>query len=91
MNADDDQPTNVDPHTDNRPAPVAAAEEVVTESIEPSPPSDPGIDLDAMTADLDGVDAALARLADGTYWIDEVTGEAISPAVLEANPMARRS
>jgi RNA polymerase-binding transcription factor DksA len=49
------------------------------------------IDLDAMTADLDGVDAALVRLADGTYWTDEVTGEPIPPEVLAADPIARRS
>lgn len=49
------------------------------------------IDLDAMTADLDGVDAALIRLADGTYWTDEVTGEPIPVALLEADPIARRA
>lgn len=54
------------------------------------PPHSPEIDLDAMTADLDGVDAALARLADGTYWTDEVTGEPIPAAVLDADPIARR-
>ncbi len=49
------------------------------------------IDLVGIEADLDGVQAALARLADGTYWTDEVTGEAIPADVLAADPLARRA
>lgn len=49
------------------------------------------IDIAGIEADLDGVQAALDRLADGTYWTDEVTGEAIATDVLAADPLARRA
>ena len=49
------------------------------------------IDLDAIERDLAGVDVALNRLADGTYWTDEVTGETIPEHVLVRNPIARRA
>ena len=42
-------------------------------------------------ADLDAVQAALGRLADGSYWTDEVTGEPIDVDVLEADPLVRRA
>jgi len=32
------------------------------------------LDLDAIAADLDGVEVALARLDDGAYWDDAETG-----------------
>ena len=35
------------------------------------------LDLDGIAADLDGVEVALERLAAGTYWNDEATGEAV--------------
>ena len=38
---------------------------------------------------LDEVDAAFARIDAGTYGIDEVTGEPIEPARLDAIPTAR--
>ena len=38
---------------------------------------------------LSELQAALARVDDGTYGIDEVTGEPIDPARLEAIPTAR--
>jgi RNA polymerase-binding transcription factor DksA len=74
-------------------APVATTVASNPDDDNPSEHDDPlpPIDLDAMAAELDGVDAALVRLADGTYWTDEVTGEPIPPAVLEADPTARRS
>ncbi|MEL6891683.1 MAG: hypothetical protein AAFP84_08810 [Actinomycetota bacterium] len=50
----------------------------------------PAPNLDAIDADLDGVDAALTRLADGTYWNDELTGEPLPDHVLETNPTTRR-
>ncbi len=34
---------------------------------------------------------ALARLDDGTYWIDEETGEPILDELLVADPVARRN
>ncbi len=53
---------------------------------------DPGtpIDLDAIEADLAGVEIALARLEDGSYWTCEVTGQPLPDDLLAANPVARR-
>lgn len=45
--------------------------------------------LESLRANLDEVDAALARIDDGTYGIDEVTGEPIDAERLEAFPTAR--
>lgn len=53
-------------------------------------PSDE-LDLAAIEADLDDVQAALARLADDSYWTDEVTGEPIPTEVLAATPLTRRT
>lgn len=63
---------------------------------EPEPAALPGLgadelDLDTVERDLDGVDAALGRLDDGTYWTDEVTGEEIPDSVLADDPTARRA
>ena len=52
--------------------------------------AEPPVDLDAIERDLADVEVALARLDAGTYWTDEITGEAIPPEVLAANPTARR-
>lgn len=49
------------------------------------------IDLVAIEADLDGVQAALTRLADGTYWTDEVSGDPIPDEVLAGAPLTRRA
>jgi RNA polymerase-binding transcription factor DksA len=49
------------------------------------------MDLDAVERDLVAVEAALHRLADGTYWTDEVTGAPIPDHVLVRNPLARRA
>ncbi len=49
------------------------------------------VDLDAVERDLDQVEAALARLDDGTYWTDEVTGEPIPDDALAENPTTRRA
>lgn len=48
-----------------------------------------GIDLDAIQSDLSAVQAALDRLNDGTYWTDEVTGDAIPDHILERRPTVR--
>jgi len=53
-------------------------------------PHDP-IDLDAIERDLHDVETALNRLADGTYWTDEITGDPISEDVLAGDPTARRA
>ena len=45
--------------------------------------------LEQLEAELAELQAALARVDDGTYGIDEVTGEPIDPARLDAMPSAR--
>ena len=47
------------------------------------------LDLDGIERDLAGVETALARLDAGTYWADEVTGEALPAELLAAHPTAR--
>jgi len=37
------------------------------------------------------VQLALGRLADGSYWTDEVTGELIPVEILDADPLLRRA
>jgi hypothetical protein len=49
------------------------------------------IDLDVMTRDLAGVEEALRRLDDASYWTDEITGEPIADDVLVTDPVARRN
>jgi RNA polymerase-binding transcription factor DksA len=50
----------------------------------------PEVDLDAIERDLAGVERALERLSDGTYWTDEVTGASIPDEHLAEHPTARR-
>ena len=78
---------------------VTVVSEAVDDPTE-NDPTDPGphgreelgeIDVVAIEADLDGVQAALTRLADGTYWTDEVTSEPLPTDVLAADPLARRA
>jgi DnaK suppressor protein len=45
--------------------------------------------LEQLEGEQAEIDAALQRAADGTYGLDEVTGEPIDPARLEALPTAR--
>ncbi|HEX5615978.1 MAG TPA: hypothetical protein VFZ83_12570 [Acidimicrobiia bacterium] len=47
--------------------------------------------LESLESELDELEAALRRLDDGTYGIDEVTGEPIDPERLDALPTARRN
>jgi len=54
-------------------------------------PDGAGIDLDRIEADLAGVETALARLDDGTYWTCEVTGAEIPADLLAADPTVRRA
>jgi RNA polymerase-binding transcription factor DksA len=49
------------------------------------------LDLDTIERDLAGVEVALARLDAGTYWTDEVTGDALAADLLEQHPTARRA
>lgn len=48
-----------------------------------------GIDLDRIAGELADVEIALGRLADGTYWTDEVSGEELPADVLVASPITR--
>ncbi len=45
--------------------------------------------LDDLEAELAEIEAAIERIEDGTYGIDEVTGAPIDPARLDAVPIAR--
>jgi RNA polymerase-binding transcription factor DksA len=47
--------------------------------------------LEGLEAELVEIEAALQRVDDGTYGIDEVTGEPINPDRLDALPAARRN
>lgn len=49
------------------------------------------LDLERIERDLAGVETALGRLDDGTYWTDEATGQPIPDEVLAADPVARRA
>ena len=55
----------------------------------PAPATDP--DLERIAGDLADIERALQRLDDGSYWSDEVTGEALPDDVLAADPTARRT
>jgi hypothetical protein len=48
------------------------------------------VDLERIERDLAGVEAALVRLDDGTYWTDEVTGQPLPDQLLADDPVARR-
>jgi hypothetical protein len=54
-----------------------------------APDETPTADVDAIAADLAGVEIALARLEAGTYFTDEVTGEPLPDALLAQDPTAR--
>jgi RNA polymerase-binding transcription factor DksA len=45
--------------------------------------------LEGLESDLAEIEAALQRVDEGTYGVDEVTGEPIDPERLEAIPTAR--
>lgn len=45
--------------------------------------------LDQLERDLDAVDAAIARLDDGTYGLDPASGEPIDDALLAEDPTRR--
>lgn len=63
-------------------------------SLDAAPAPDPAavpLDLDAIERDLADVERALARLDDGTYWTDEVTGELLSAEVLAEHPTTRQA
>lgn len=49
------------------------------------------LELDAIEANLNDVEVALERLELGTYFVDEITGSALSEDVLSTNPAARHA
>jgi len=58
--------------------------------VDHEPPVAVDVDLDAVAADLDGVDTALRRLDDGTYGTCEVCAATLADEHLAADPVARR-
>jgi RNA polymerase-binding transcription factor DksA len=78
--------------TDESPDPTDPADHDVDPPVARDlPDAVPELDLDAVEDDLAAVETALQRLSDGTYWVDEVTGEPIPEHVLTADPTARRA
>ena len=67
----------------------AGASPEPTDRHDPNTTREP-LDLELIERDLSGVDVALRRLDEGTYWTDEVTGETIPDTVLADDPVARR-
>jgi hypothetical protein len=63
----------------------------MSQSGDPEVPSADDPSLDRLAEDLAGVERALERLDDGSYWIDESTGEPLSDDVLSDDPIARRA
>jgi hypothetical protein len=61
----------------------------VDQPISDGAPAEPS--LDEVAVDLAGVERALERLEDGTYWTDEVTGDPLPEELLAADPIARRA
>jgi hypothetical protein len=85
----DAEPVDAEP-VDTGPAEPAEPELAVAEPDAGAEP-EPLLDLERIERDLAGVEAALRRLDDGTYWTDEITGEPIDELVLAADPVARRN
>lgn len=69
---------------------VAGMEPDTAAPVDLNAPAAP-LDLDGIERDLADVEVALARLDAGTYWTDEVTGEALTSELLAAHPTARRA
>ena len=64
-----------------------AAGEPASSVAAPDAPAPVDLDaLDQLERDLDAVDAAIARLDDGTYGLDPTTGEAIADDLRAADP-----
>ncbi len=71
---------------ESTPGPAATSADAASHDVDLD-----AVDLDAVERDLSAVEAALNRLADGSYWTDEVTGGPIPDDVLVRNPLARRA
>ena len=75
-------------------SPTLRSPRCLTRSTHPSAsdrPDAPDPDLESIAADLADAETALTRLSDGSYWTDELTGEALSEASLDEHPTARRA
>jgi RNA polymerase-binding transcription factor DksA len=70
---------------ESTPAPISADEPAETV------PAAAPLDLDGIERDLADVEVALARLDAGTYWTDEVTGQALPAELLHQHPTTRRA
>ena len=91
MNPHDGEPTPAgDPTTTTSTTPAPPATDDTTEGSGSAEEVEP-LDLERIGQDLDGVEAALRRLDDGTYWTDEVTGATLPDELLAADPVARRT
>lgn len=66
--------------------PMAHGTSSDSESGSVNPPN-----LDAIDAELDAVEIALARLENGTYFTDEITGRPLDEHLLTNNPIVRRA
>jgi hypothetical protein len=62
----------------------------MSQSGEPEQPTADDPSLDQLADDLAGVERALERLEDGSYWIDPVSGEPLTEDVLTDDPTPRR-
>lgn len=80
-----------DPHDHTTDDSHIASAAATTGHLPGMAPEPERLDLDSIEGDLDAVEEALDRLADGTYGIDELTGRPIPDEVLEHDPTARRS
>jgi RNA polymerase-binding transcription factor DksA len=71
---------------------VASVSDAIPDHAAPAAPVEvDAVDLDRVERDLEGVEAALARLDAGTYWTDEVTGAPLGDDLLATDPVARRA
>lgn len=70
---------------------AASLAHVPTEpQVAEEPPVELDVDLDAVAAALDGVDAALRRLDEGTYGTCEVCAGPLADERLAVDPVVRR-
>lgn len=85
----DDTQTTVEASTDTSAGTPAGAP-----AADPDPARTPAparvLDLDAIERDLADVELSLARLDDGRYWTDEVSGDQLPDELLALHPTARR-